>query len=173
MAAKGITPSIWKLANLKKLSLGCRWDQGIYMVTHHYKIAKSFDVQNEIRNLTMLEQLDFDWLPIRSLPRSIGKMKNLKAPDLTSTDVKEIPKEVGNLINLESLGIVLAAVDWKSNESEIQRLSPCQIRYGIWENLWHLHRSGNRRPRWLQSLPKAIYKLTNLQEISLARLKSH
>ena len=108
----------------------------------------------EIGKLKNLKVLDFSSTRLASLPKEIGNLTNLENLYLSSCSLNTLPAEIGNLANLEELSL--------SNNPDII-IIPVEI--GKLKKLKYLHlgNCGN-----IQVLPTQIENLSNLQKLYLS-----
>jgi hypothetical protein len=135
---------------------------------------------NSIGTLEYLEYLSLRSSSIKSLPPSIGKLKNLKEIDLSQTgflshlpdefcdlsslnkldhfesNIESLPSSIGKLKNLKEI-----------NLSRTKKLSHLPDEFGDLSSLNKLNLNGS----YIESLPSSIGKLKNLKEINLSRTK--
>ena len=130
-----LPPAIWKLTNLRKLSL---FKQG-----HEYVLES---LPAEIGQLTSLVVLDLHDNQLTSLPAEIGQLTSLTDLNLVGNHLTSLPAEIGQLTSLKVLGL---AGNQLTSLAEIRPLTQLQ----------QLSLGQNQ----LTSLPEWIGELTSLE----------
>ena len=107
---------------------------------------------------------------LSTLPKQIGKLRNLTYLEITDPRLTTIPAEIGNLINLEELLFAdfLPSInidDTGATTPQACRISHLPPEIGELSNLQTLNLAYNN----LTSLPPEVGKLLNLQVLSLSR----
>jgi Leucine-rich repeat (LRR) protein len=115
---------------------------------------KITNISNNIKNLTLLEDIDLSEMELLSLPENLGKLVSLKKINLTGNRLTSLPDNIGNLFQLQELNL--------SNNP----LAPLPECIGKLEDLKSLDLSYTK----INSLPNNIENLTKLTNLNLQGL---
>jgi Leucine-rich repeat (LRR) protein len=144
-----------------------KYNNNLYKITKKmYLCIINNDIDNgtlEINNInklgsiikyiidSKLKRLFIRYNNLKEIPKSIGKLTNLKYLSLSNNNLKEIPKSLRKLTNLEYLYL------------ENNKLSEIPKSLGKLTNLKLLSCNNNK----LTNIPKSIGKLTSLKNLYL------
>ncbi|NVM54294.1 MAG: leucine-rich repeat domain-containing protein [Candidatus Helarchaeota archaeon] len=107
--------------------------------------------------LKNLEHLDLEWTHIHTLPNSIGNLSSLKRLILDNNPISRLPDTMKNLTNLHTLSLVNTSSYYNFELTEFPEVI-CSI-----TSLKNLYLERNR----IKSLPDCIGQLKNLRILSL------
>jgi Leucine-rich repeat (LRR) protein len=113
-------------------------------------IASLPDWIGDLQSLTKLFLLDS--IRLKTLPDSIGNLKNLDRLNINNSQIKSLPESIGNLKKLRELLFI---------DSPLEKIPDC---IGDLQSLAELFLSGNIK---LDTLPDSIGNLKNLRKLSL------
>lgn len=145
---ENISPEIYQLSQLHSLDLNANK-------------LKSLPI--ELGELNNLRSLQFKQNFLSDLPTSFGRLLNLRTLCLDGNQLNHFPLEITKLTNLETLTLdkyeKITVVNFPENRLVIPKKS-----LNDWQTtIGELTRPGNQ----ITSIPKEIYRLSNLQALSL------
>lgn len=125
-----IPPEIGALKKLKKLNLSYNGKWQFQDNPHLDKIYLPLEsIPKTLGNLTALEELALDNNGLTQVPTELGQLVNLKALSLGNNKLQAMPEEIRSLENLKELNIARNPIPETEKKRMKQWLPNCQITF--------------------------------------------
>jgi len=156
-------PIIYKLTNLRSLSLGFNNIRSIPIGIESLKKLKTFycnyakleSLPDGFGQLTNLETLSLDGNSLSSLPTSFGNLVKLEKLDLSDNPLAFLPPSFGKLKNLKSLSLAACPkLNWDLEAGKLKKMDSLQTL--------------SLRESKLNHVPEDFFLLSHIMELNLS-----